>query len=52
MTRQAQLHLWMFPVIAGSGQRLLDDVETTHLKLVETTRFRSGIVVLTYTPNA
>ena len=47
-----ELHLWMFPVIAGGGQRLLDDVETTHLRLVETTRFRSGIVVLTYTPKA
>ena len=45
-----ELHLWMFPVIAGGGQRLLDDVETTHLELVDTTRFRSGIVVLTYTP--
>ena len=47
-----ELHLWMFPVIAGGGQRLLDDVETTHLELVDTTRFRSGIVVLTYTPKA
>ena len=42
----------MFPVIAGGGQRLLDDFETTHLELVDTTRFRSGIVVLTYTPKA
>ena len=45
-----ELHLWMFPVIAGGGQHLLDDVEITHLELVDTTRFRSGIVVLTYTP--
>ena len=45
-----ELHFWVFPVLAGSGQRLIDGIETTHLKLVETTRFGSGIVVLTYTP--
>jgi dihydrofolate reductase len=46
-----ELHFWVFPVLAGSGQRLIDGIETTHLKLVETTRFGSGIVVLTYTPS-
>ena len=45
-----ELHLRMFPVIAGRGQRLLDDVALTHLKLVDSTRFGSGIVVLTLTP--
>ena len=45
-----EFHFWMFPVIVGGGQRLLDDVGTTHLKLVDTTRFDSGIVVLKYTP--
>ena len=45
-----ELHFWVFPVLAGSGQRLIEGIETTHLKLVETTRFGSGIVVLTYTP--
>ena len=45
-----EFHFWMFPVIVGGGQRLLDDVATTHLKLVDTTRFDSGIVVLTYSP--
>ena len=45
-----ELHLWVFPVIAGGGQRLLDDVATTHLTLVDLTRFRSGIVVLKYGP--
>ena len=45
-----ELHLWMFPVIAGGGRRFLDDVETTHLELVDTIKFHSGIVVLTYTP--
>lgn len=45
-----EIHLWMFPVIAGGGGRLLDDIDTTHLALADTTRFDSGIVVLTYTP--
>lgn len=45
-----EFHFWMFPVIAGQGDRLLDGLDTTHLSLVETTRFGSGIVVLTYAP--
>jgi dihydrofolate reductase len=40
-----ELHLWVFPVIAGAGRRLLEGVETTHLELVRTTTFGSGIVV-------
>jgi dihydrofolate reductase len=44
-----EYHFWMFPVIAGGGQHLLDHVDTTHLQLVEATPFDSGIVVLTYT---
>lgn len=45
-----ELHLWVFPVIAGSGQRLLGGVDTTHLDLVRTTPFASGIVVHVYAP--
>jgi dihydrofolate reductase len=46
-----ELHLWMFPVIAGGGGHLLDGlVENTHLKLVNQTTFKSGIVVLVYGP--
>jgi dihydrofolate reductase len=45
-----ELHFWVFPVLAGGGQHLIEGIETTHLNLVETTRFGSGIVVLTYTP--
>ena len=45
-----ELHLWIFPVLAGSGQRLIDGIEVTHLTLVDTTRFASGIVVNTYAP--
>ena len=46
-----ELHLWVFPVLAGGGQRLIEGVDTTHLKLMDLTRFSSGIVVLTYSPS-
>ena len=45
-----ELHLWVFPVLAGGGQRLIEGIETMHLKLVETTTFASGIVVNVYAP--
>jgi dihydrofolate reductase len=44
-----EFHFWVFPVVAGAGDRLLDGLDTTHLKLVDTTPFQSGIVVHTYT---
>jgi dihydrofolate reductase len=45
-----EFHFWVLPVLAGRGDRLLDGIDTTHLKLIDTTRFSSGIVVLTYAP--
>lgn len=45
-----EFHFWMFPVLAGSGQSLIDGIDVTHLQLVETTPFASGIVVHTYAP--
>jgi dihydrofolate reductase len=46
-----EYHFWLFPVIAGGGDRLFDGLDAmTHLQLVDTTRFRSGIVVLKYSP--
>lgn len=44
-----EFHFWVFPVIAGSGQRLFDGTEVT-LTLLGTTTFSSGIVVHTYAP--
>jgi dihydrofolate reductase len=44
-----EFHFWVFPLVAGSGPRLFDGIDTTHLKLLDTTRFGSGIMVLTYT---
>jgi len=45
-----ELHFWIFPVLAGSGRRLIDGVDVTHLELIDSTRFGSGIVVNTYAP--
>jgi dihydrofolate reductase len=45
-----ELHLWVFPVVAGGGQRLLEGLDLTHLHLADSTRFASGIVVNVYTP--
>jgi dihydrofolate reductase len=46
-----EFHFWVFPVLAGSGQRLIEGIDTTHLKLVDTTPFSTGIVVHTYAPS-
>jgi dihydrofolate reductase len=45
-----ELHLWLFPFIAGSGETLLPDLPTTHLNLTEVTQLGNGVLVLTYTP--
>jgi dihydrofolate reductase len=47
-----ELHLWIFPVLAGEGGRLIDGIEVTHLALVDTTRFASGIIVNVYSPKS
>jgi dihydrofolate reductase len=45
-----ELHLWVFPFIAGSGEALLPGITTTHLDLAEVTELGNGCVALTYTP--
>ncbi len=45
-----EYHVWIFPVVAGSGQRLFDGLETTHLTLGDTTILSTGIVIGTYVP--
>jgi dihydrofolate reductase len=44
-----EFHFWVHPVVVGVGVRFLEGI-TTLLELVNTTRFASGVVVLTYTP--
>lgn len=45
-----EFHFWVFPVIAGSGQRLFDGLDLTHLNLMGSTAFASGIVVHVLAP--
>lgn len=45
-----ELHLWMYPFVAGAGEALLPGITTTHLDLAEVTEVGNGCVVLTYTP--
>jgi dihydrofolate reductase len=45
-----ELHLWVFPFIAGSGETLLPGIATTELDLGKVTEIGNGTVVLTYTP--
>ena len=40
-----EFHFWVFPILAGGGQRLIEGIDTTHLELLDTTVFSSGIVV-------
>lgn len=47
MARTETLSVSFDSRITSSG---LHGLDTTHLRLVDTTRFGSGIVVLTYTP--
>lgn len=44
-----ELHLWVYPFVAGSGEPLLPGI-TTHLQRAEVTELGNGCVVLTYTP--
>jgi dihydrofolate reductase len=41
---------WLFPVIAGSGERLYEGIDTTELTLVDVKQLDNGIVGLTYVP--
>lgn len=45
-----ELHLWVYPFVAGAGEPLLNGIATTHLELAEVTKVGNGVVVLTYTP--
>ncbi len=42
--------LLVYPVVLGSGKRLLRDGSNTSLQLGETRTFSSGVVALSYHP--
>ena len=45
-----EFRFWIMPVVAGAGQRLFEDVDTSglHLKLTDERRLENGSVILTY----
>jgi hypothetical protein len=47
-----QFRFRIMPALAGAGQRLSEDVDTSglHLTLTHDRRLRNGSVILTYTP--
>jgi dihydrofolate reductase len=46
-----EFRFWIMPVVAGAGQRLFENVDTSglHLKLTHERRLENGSVILTYT---
>jgi dihydrofolate reductase len=47
-----EFRFWIMPVVAGAGQRLFEDVDTSRLqlKLTNERRLQNGSVILTYAP--
>jgi dihydrofolate reductase len=47
-----EFRFWIMPVVAGPGQRLFEDVDTSglHLRLTDEKRLENGSVILTYAP--
>lgn len=45
-----ELRLLVYPVAVGSGRRILETIDKTGLKLLETRAFGSGVVALHYQP--
>jgi dihydrofolate reductase len=48
-----ELRVWIMPVVAGAGQRLFEDVDTSafDLTLTDVRKLTSGSAILTYVPS-
>jgi len=50
-TARPEFHLYLTPVAIGTGQHLFESIDTApHLRLVDVTRFDSGVLILVYAP--
>ncbi|GII04832.1 dihydrofolate reductase family protein [Planobispora takensis] len=47
-----QLNLLVHPIVVGRGQRLFEDTPTHPLKLVDSKTFQTGVLNLSYIPDA
>ena len=45
-----EFHFWIFPVVAGTSDSMFEGLPLTHLQLLDTTTFASGVVVHVYGP--
>jgi dihydrofolate reductase len=45
-----ELRLLVYPVVVGSGERILENINKTTLKLIDSKSFSSGVVALHYQP--
>ena len=45
-----EYRLWVHPILLGSGKRLFREESAKALRLVDTTTFSSGVVILSYQP--
>jgi dihydrofolate reductase len=44
------IRIWVYPIVVGEGEQLFDHPVGKTLKLVDTTTFDTGVVVLSYQP--
>jgi len=48
-----EFRFWIMPVVADSGRRLFEDMDTSglDLRLIDQRRLENGSVILTYAPS-
>ena len=45
-----EYHLFVYPIVLGTGMRMFDEGTKTKLKLTDSKPFKTGVVALTYHP--